>query len=142
MNIISKSRVVGALIALTLGCVAFAVPSTAVAAPSVEQASFKHQVKVQAKPEKDHIKVGEHVKVRGHLAIDKAERSNASETLVVQQLQAGVWVDMETTTCESNADFAIDLSFDVAASLTLRVLYPETDLNVEASSDVFALVVI
>ena len=131
------------LAALTVGCAAFTVvPVAASAAPAAVQAPAKHKMKVQAKPVKNKVKKHEKTQIKGR--IDDAARSLAddSETLVVQELQAGVWVNLATGGCLPNGAFSIDVSFDVSASLQLRVFHPESTLYAAASSDVFALVVI
>jgi hypothetical protein len=137
------SRLTRTLAALTVGCAALAVtPVVASAAPAAVQAPAKHKMKVQAQPAKDHVKKGEKTQIKGR--IDDLARSGATgtETLYVQQLRAGVWVDVVAGTCRPNGGFSIDVSFDVSATLSLRVYHPESTLYVSAVSDVFALVVL
>lgn len=131
------------LAALTVGCAALAVtPVAATAAPAAVQAPAKHKMKVQAKPAKAKVKKHEKTQIKGR--IDDAARSAATgtETLIVQELQAGAWVNVATGGCEPNGAFAIDVSFDVSATLSLRVFHPESTLYAAAYSDVFALVVL
>lgn len=131
------------LVALTVGCAALtAAPVTAAADPAAVHAVAKHKMKVQAKPAKDHVKKKEKTQIKGR--IDDAARSGRAdaETLIVQELQAGVWVNIATGDCRPNGAFAIDVSFDVSATLSLRVFHPESTLYVSAVSDVFALVVL
>jgi hypothetical protein len=131
------------LTALTVGCAVLAVtPVVAAAAPTAVQAPAKHKMKVQAKAAKDQVKKHEKTQIKGR--IDDLARSAATgtETLYVQQLRAGIWVDVVAGTCRPNGDFSIDVSFDVSATLSLRVFHPESSLYVSAVSDVFALVVL
>jgi len=137
------SPLVRTLAALTVGCAALtATPVIASAAPAAVHAPAKHKMKVQAAAAKGKVKKGEHTQVKGR--IDDLARSNATgtETLFVQQLQAGVWVNVFSDTCRPNGAFDIDVSFNVSATLSLRVYHPESTLYVSAYSDVFALVVI
>jgi hypothetical protein len=131
------------LAALTVGCAALTVtPVVASAAPVAVQAPAKHKLKVQAQAAKGKVKKNEKTQVKGR--IDELARSGASgaETLYVQQLRAGIWVDVVAGSCRPNGTFSIDVSFDVSATLSLRVFHPESSLYVSAVSDVFALVVI
>jgi pseudouridine-5'-phosphate glycosidase len=137
------SPLVRTLVALTVGCVALTVtPVAASAAPAAVQAPAKHKMKVQAKPAKDQVKKHEKTQIKGR--IDDSARSGATtvEALVVQELRAGIWVDVATGGCRPNGAFSIDISFDVSATLSLRVFHPETTLYASAVSDVFALVVL
>ncbi|QUQ65870.1 hypothetical protein [Kutzneria sp. CA-103260] len=131
------------LAALTVGCAAFAVtPVAASAAPAAVQAPAKHKMKVQAAAVKGKVKKHEKTQVKGR--IDDAARSvdADAETLIVQELQAGAWVNVATGGCRPNGAFSIDVSFDVSATLSLRVFHPESTLYAAAYSDVFALVVL
>ena len=137
------SRLIRTLAALTIGCAAVtATPVVASAAPAAAHAPAKHKMKVQAAAAKGKVKKGEQTQVKGR--IDDLARSAASgtETLYVQQLRAGVWVNVFSDTCRPNGAFSIDVSFNVSATLSLRVYHPESSLYVSAYSDVFALVVI
>ncbi|WP_370972635.1 hypothetical protein [Amycolatopsis sp. cg9] len=134
--------------ALVVACtVALAAPTVALAAggpvPAAVQGSKKHKAKVEAKVEKNRVKVGEETKIKGSFADLGGQESVAGgEPVIVQQLQAGVWVNLSTGTCRPNGNFVFSLSFSVRASVTLRVYHPETELYVSAVSSVIGLVVI
>jgi phosphate-selective porin len=131
------------LAALTVGFAAFTVlPVAASAAPAAVQAPAKHKMKVQAKPAKDKVKKGEKTQIKGRIDDDARSLAADPEPLIVQRLQAGAWVNVTTGGCRPNGKFSIDLSFDVSASLQLRVFHPESTLYAAAYSDVFALVVL
>ncbi|MFC0430077.1 hypothetical protein [Kutzneria buriramensis] len=131
------------LTALTVACAALTVmPVAASAFPAVTQAPAKHKMKVQAKPAKTKIKKQEKTQIKGRIDDTARSASDTAETLIVQELQAGVWVDVATDECRPNGAFAIDVSFDVSATLSLRVFHPESTLYAAAYSDVFALVVL
>jgi hypothetical protein len=131
------------LTALAVACAAFTVtPVAASAAPATVQAPAKHKMKVQAKPAKTKIKKNEKTQIKGRIDDTARSASSTAETLIVQELQAGVWVDVATDECAPNGAFSIDVSFDVSATLSLRVFHPESTLYVAAYSDVFALVVL
>ncbi|MGW4522711.1 hypothetical protein [Amycolatopsis sp. NPDC004378] len=142
------SRTSNLVSALVVACtVALAVPTVALAAggpaPAAVQGHKKHQAKVDAKADKTRVKVGEQTKIKGSFADLGGQESIAGgEPVIVQQLQAGVWVDLTTGTCRPNGNFVFSLSFSVRASLSLRVYHPETDLYVSAVSSVIGLVVI
>ena len=94
------SPLVRTLAALTVGCAALtATPVIASAATAAVHTPAKHKMKVQAAAAKGKVKKGEHTQVKGR--IDDLARSNATgtETLFVQQLQAGVWVNVFSDTC-------------------------------------------
>lgn len=133
--------------ALVLACtVALAAPTVALAATGPAPAAVqgkKHKAKVEAKAEKNRVKVGEETKIKGSFAdLGGLESVAGGEPVIVQQLQAGVWVNLSTSTCRPNGSFVFSLSFSVRATLTLRVYHPETELYVSAVSSVFGLVVI
>ena len=131
------------LAALTVGCAALAVtPVAAVAAPAAVQAPAKHQMKVQAKPTKGKIKKHEKTQIKGRISDSARAAADDAQTLIVQELQAGAWVNVSTGSCQPNGAFSIDVSFDVSATLSLRVFHPDSTLYAAASSDVFALVVL
>ncbi|MGW4060480.1 hypothetical protein ACWEGE_19500 [Amycolatopsis sp. NPDC004747] len=121
--------------------VALAGPAPALAAPagaaplaSATEAG-KDKVKVEGKLGKDHVKVGEKVDLKGNLQVLEAARSEASvETVIVQQLQAGAWVNIADTTCRPNGGFSLSLSFSVSATVSLRLFHPETTLYAAAYS--------
>ena len=146
-------RVAGLAVAIVVGCVGLATPAAAgsvgVTGGSVAGIAHKSPVKLDAKPDKSTVKVGEHTKIRGHLTLSPADGGAVAaapaggvDVVFVQRLVAGVWVNIVSRPCAAGGDFSFDVSFTVAASLTLRVFAPETDIYAAASSDVFALVVI
>ncbi|MCR6488080.1 hypothetical protein M8542_35165 [Amycolatopsis sp. OK19-0408] len=134
--------------ALVIACtVALAAPAVALAAtgpaPAVVHGKKKHKAKVDAKADKSRVKVGETTRIKGSFAdLGGEEAITGGEPVIVQQLRAGVWVNLTTGTCRPNGNFVFSLSFSVRASLTLRVFHPETDLYVSAVSSVIGLVVI
>ncbi|UOX84985.1 hypothetical protein MUY14_24565 [Amycolatopsis sp. FBCC-B4732] len=132
--------------ALVVACtVALAAPAVALAAAGPVPAAVqgkKHKAKVEAQADKKSVKVGETAKIKGSFADLGGQESIAGgEPVIVQQLRAGVWVDLSTGTCRPNGNFVFSLSFSVRASLTLRVYHPETELYVSAVSSVIGLVV-
>ncbi|WP_225439754.1 hypothetical protein [Amycolatopsis eburnea] len=133
--------------ALVLACtVALAAPAVAFAATGPAPAAVqgkKHKAKVEAKADKSRVKVGETTKIKGSFADLGGQESLAGgEPVIVQQLQAGVWVNLSTTTCRPNGGFVFSLSFSLRTTLTLRVYHPETDLYLSAVSSVFGVVVV
>ncbi|WIY07060.1 hypothetical protein QRX60_25590 [Amycolatopsis mongoliensis] len=134
--------------ALVIACtVALAAPAVASAAtgpaPAAVQGHKKHKAKVEAKADKTRVKVGEETKIKGSFAdLGGQESVSGGEPVIVQQLQAGVWVNLSTGTCRPNGNFVFSLSFSLRATLSLRVYHPETDLYVSAVSSVFSVVVI
>ncbi|AXB43600.1 hypothetical protein [Amycolatopsis albispora] len=128
------------LLALVAGCLLLtAVPATAAPAAPAGVETFKG-VKVHAKADKAKVKVNEKVRIRGSLEIPA--RSEAAETVIIQSLQAGVWVDLRSTSCRPNSSFSLSLSFSVSAQLTLRAYHPATTLYAAASSETFVLLVV
>ncbi|GAA0616574.1 hypothetical protein GCM10010174_38190 [Kutzneria viridogrisea] len=146
MDTAPRSRTHRLLAAALVGCAALlAVPGTAAAAPVAVHSPAKKHLTISAKPVKDHVKVHEKTQVKGRLDIKPSARSAEDlELLVVQRLQAGVWIDLggTETPCQPNGNFSVDLSFDVSAELTLRVFHPDSSLYAESYSDVFAFVVL
>jgi hypothetical protein len=133
--------------ALVIACtVALAAPTVALAATGPVSAAVqgkKHKAKVEAKADKTRVKVGEETKIKGTFADLGGQESVAGgEPVIVQQLQAGVWVNLSTSTCRPNGNFVFSLSFSLRATLSLRVYHPETDLYVSAVSNVFSVVVV
>ncbi|MGC7102762.1 hypothetical protein ACPZ19_49535 [Amycolatopsis lurida] len=118
------------------------VPATATAATPLNPAGAEvlKGVKVHAKADKEKVKVNEKVRIRGSL--DVPARSEAAETVIIQSLQAGVWVDLRSTSCRPNSSFSLSLSFSVSAQLTLRAYHPATTLYAAAASQTFALLVV
>jgi hypothetical protein len=146
----TTKRLTGLAIALSLsGFGLFAVPAAAATAHTAIPLAAAHRpVKVSAKPDKTHLRVGEHVKIRGQLDTLTAGNGTAApmasadlEPVVVQELEGGTWVNLETDFCQPDEDFAIDVSFDISAALTLRVYHPDTDAFDAGFSDTFNLFV-
>ncbi|MEV6827933.1 hypothetical protein [Amycolatopsis sp. NPDC051102] len=114
-------------------------PAAAGAAPAAElnhaTQAGKGKVKVDGKLGKDHVKVNEKVDLKGSLKVLDAPRSEGSvETVIVQQLQAGAWVNIADTTCRPNGGFSFTLSFSLSATVSLRLYHPETTLYAAAYS--------
>ncbi|WP_103342811.1 hypothetical protein [Amycolatopsis sp. CA-126428] len=133
----NTSRILSALvISVALGGLspALAVPAGAAPHSSGVEAG-KGKVKVEGKLGKDHVKVNEKVDLKGNLQVLDAARSEQSvETVIVQQLQAGAWVNIADTTCRPNGGFRFDLSFSLSATVSLRLYHPETTLYAAAYS--------
>ncbi|WP_410568682.1 hypothetical protein [Amycolatopsis sp. cmx-4-61] len=133
----SASRILSALaIGIALVGLAPAVAAPAGAAPlSSAVEAGKGKVKVEGKLGKDHVKVNEKVDLKGNLKVVDAPRSEGSlEAVIVQQLQAGAWVNIADTTCRPNGGFSVRLSFSVSATVSLRLYHPETALYAAAYS--------
>ncbi|WP_410588625.1 hypothetical protein [Amycolatopsis sp. lyj-23] len=112
-------------------------PAVAGAAPlsSAAVEAGKKKVAVEGKLGKDHVKVNERVDLKGNLKVLGAARSEGSvETVVVQQLKAGAWVNIADTNCRPNGGFSVNLSFSVSATVSLRLYHPETTLYAAAYS--------
>lgn len=129
-----------ALLALVAGCLLLTAVPAAAATPNPAGAEVLKGVKVHAKADKEKVKVNEKVRIRG--ALEVPARSEAAETVIIQSLQAGVWVDLRSTSCRPNASFSLNLSFSVSAQLTLRAYHPATTLYATAVSETFLLLVI
>ncbi|EOD70516.1 hypothetical protein [Amycolatopsis vancoresmycina] len=113
---------------------ALAAPAGAAPLTSAVEAG-KGKVKVEGKLAKNHVKVNEKVDLKGDLQVLEAPRSEASvETVIVQQLQAGAWVNIADTTCRPNGGFSLSLSFSLSATVSLRLFHPETTLYAAAYS--------
>ncbi len=117
--------------------------------PGTSQADARKPVRVLAKADKIRVHKSEAVHIRGHLSTQLSATTTTTPTqsaeldaLFVQQLQAGVWVNIAGGGCEPDGDFDFSVSFQLSATVQLRVYHPETDLYAAAFSDVFALVVI
>lgn len=134
--------------ALVIACtVALAAPTVALAAtgpaPAAVQGKKKHKAKLEAKAEKTRVKVGEETKIKGSFAdLGGQESVSGGEPVIVQQLKAGVWVDLTTGTCKPNGVFRFSVSFRIRANVTLRVFHPETELYVGVVSSLIGIVVI
>ncbi|MFB9689325.1 hypothetical protein [Amycolatopsis plumensis] len=113
---------------------ALAGPAGAASLSSVTEVG-KGKVKVEGKLGKDHVKVNEKVDLKGTLQVlDAARTDQTVETVIVQQLQAGAWVNIADTTCRPNGGFSLRLSFSVSATVSLRLYHPETTLYAAAYS--------
>jgi len=138
---IRKPRSAGRILSALVITVALAGLTPALAAPagaaplsSATQAG-KGKVKVDGKLSKDHVKVNEKVDLKGNLKVLDAARSEGSvEAVIVQQLQAGAWVNIADTTCRPNGGFSLSLSFSLSATVSLRLFHPETTLYAAAYS--------
>ncbi|WP_206792290.1 hypothetical protein [Amycolatopsis sp. MtRt-6] len=137
----SASRILSALVISTalaglvpaLAAPAVAAPLSAAAGSAVE--AGKGKVKLDGKLGKDHVKVNEKVDLKGNLKVLDAARSEAVlETVIVQQLRAGTWVNIADTTCRPNGGFSFSLSFSLSATVSLRLYHPETTLYAAAYS--------
>ncbi|NKQ54795.1 hypothetical protein HFP15_18075 [Amycolatopsis sp. K13G38] len=127
------------LVALLVGCAMLIAVPAANAAPAAPKA----KVAVHAKAEKDRVRVGEKLKIDGSLDLARESRiDGGTEPVVVQSLQGGMWVDLDSDSCHPDGTFGISVSFDFSAQLTLRVFHPETDLYASAYSDVFGVLVL
>jgi hypothetical protein len=118
-----------------LAAPATAAPLTASASASTE--AGKGKVKLDGKLGKDRVKVGEKVSLKGNLDVLDAARADGTQTLeavIVQQLQAGVWVNLANTSCRPNGGFSFSLSFSLSATISLRLYHPETTLYAAAYS--------
>jgi hypothetical protein len=132
--------------ALVIACtVALAAPTVALAATGPAPAAVqgkKHKAKLEAKAEKTRVKVGEETKIKGSFAdLGGQESVSGGEPVIVQQLKAGVWVDLTTGTCKPNGVFKFSVSFNIRANVTLRVFHPETELYVGVVSSLIGIVV-
>ncbi|WP_328442723.1 hypothetical protein [Amycolatopsis sp. NBC_00438] len=133
--------------ALVIACaVALAAPTVALAATGPAPAAVqgkKHKAKLEAKAEKNRVKVGEETKIKGSFAdLGGQESVSGGEPVVVQQLKGGVWVDLTTGTCKPNGVFKFSVSFKIRANVTLRVFHPETELYVGVVSGLIGIAVL
>lgn len=124
-----------------------ALPAQAVvpqaSAPAAHQAGKKTPVHIKAGPLKAKVRKGEQFRIHGHVATGPAGRSDRGEILYVQQeTQAGVWVNLASTSCSPNNDFDLSLRLNVSGTVTLRVFHPESTLFTAAASAVFTVVVL
>ncbi|RSM47829.1 hypothetical protein DMA12_07610 [Amycolatopsis balhimycina DSM 5908] len=133
----SAGRLLSALvISIAVAGLAPALAAPAGAAPLVSSVEAgKGKVKVDGKLGKDHVKVNEKVDLKGNLKVlDAARAEETVETVFVQQLQAGTWVNLADTTCRPNGGFTFSLSFSLSATVSLRLYHPETTLYAAAYS--------
>ncbi|WP_372668615.1 hypothetical protein [Amycolatopsis kentuckyensis] len=138
-TLLSARRTLSALaIGIAVAGLAPALAAPATAAPvSASAEAGKGKVKVDGKLGKDHVKVNEKVDLKGNLKVLDAARTDGTQTLetvIVQQLRAGVWVNLADTTCRPNGGFTFSLSFSLSATVSLRLYHPETTLYAAAYS--------
>ncbi|MGK3207292.1 hypothetical protein [Amycolatopsis sp. MEPSY49] len=140
-TLLSTRRTLSALvIGIAVAGLVPALAAPATAAPvsaSAGAETGKGKVKVDGKLGKDHVKVNEKVDLKGNLKVLDAARTDGTQTLetvIVQQLQAGVWVNLADTTCRPNGGFSFSLSFSLSATISLRLYHPETTLYAAAYS--------
>jgi hypothetical protein len=135
----AAGRILSALVvSIALAGLVPALAGPAGAAPLVSFAEAgKGKVKVDGKLGKDHVKVNEKVDLKGDLKVldgARADGTQALETVIVQQLQGGVWVNLADTSCRPNGGFTFRLSFSLSATVSLRLYHPETTLYAAAYS--------
>jgi hypothetical protein len=117
----NHTRITRCLAALVLCLVAIVMtPAVSSAAP----AAAPPTAKLEAKLLDSKVKVNSKARIRGKLDLDV--RAAALEPVVVQRLEAGVWVDVQSTTCRPNNSFLLSVSFSISASYTLRLFHPTT----------------
>jgi hypothetical protein len=158
----SPLRIARRLIALIVCCVAFGVTSVAAASATVGSAGSDPtaparvaestakppaNVKLSAKLLDTRVKVNGKARIHGRLDVETplplaSGVRRGLELIVVQELKAGVWVDLTTSTCRPNATFRLRVSFSLAAQYTLRVYHPATALYASASSETFVVAVV
>jgi hypothetical protein len=135
---LSARRILSALvISIAVAGLVPALAAPATAAPITASAEAgKGKVKLDGKLGKDHVKVGEKVDLKGNLKVleARADGTQTLEAVIVQQLQAGVWVNLANTTCRPNGGFSFSLSFSLSATVSLRLYHPETTLYAAAYS--------
>jgi hypothetical protein len=136
---LSARRILSALvISIAVAGLVPALAAPATAAPITASAEAgKGKVKLDGKLAKDHVKVGEKVSLKGNLNVLDAARADGTQTLeavIVQQLQAGLWVNLANTSCRPNGGFSFSLSFSLSATISLRLYHPETTLYAAAYS--------
>jgi hypothetical protein len=135
---LSARRILSALvISIAVAGLVPALAAPATAAPITASAEAgKGKVKLDGKLGKDHVKVGEKVDLKGNLKVleARADGTQTLEAVIVQQLQAGVWVNLANTTCRPNGGFSFSLSFSLSATISLRLYHPETTLYAAAYS--------
>lgn len=100
-----------------------AVVSAPAAAPA-QAAEVPPKAKLEAKLLDSKVKVNAKARIHGKLDIDT--RAAALEPVVVQRLEAGVWVDVLASTCRPNQSFRLSVSFSISATITLRLFNPTT----------------
>ncbi|ATY16117.1 hypothetical protein CU254_03065 [Amycolatopsis sp. AA4] len=139
-----RARWAGLALSLALGGLcATALPAQAAPdAPAAHQAAKKKPVHLKAGPAKDKVHKGDLVRIHGHFATGPAGRGDDDGLLYLQQqTQAGVWVNLASTSCSPDNDFDLGVRLTVSGTLTLRVFHPESTLFTAAASAVFTVVV-
>jgi hypothetical protein len=71
------------------------------------------------------VKVNGKARIKGELEVDTRD-GRSQEPIIVQKLEAGVWVNILTTDCRPNYTFRLNVSFSIAAEYSLRVYHPST----------------
>jgi hypothetical protein len=71
------------------------------------------------------VKVNDKARIKGQLDVDTRD-GRSLEPIIVQKLEAGVWVNVLTTDCRPNYTFRLTVSFSIAADYSLRVYHPST----------------
>jgi len=71
------------------------------------------------------VKVNGKARIKGELEVDTRD-GRSLEPIIVQKLEAGVWVNVLTTDCRPNYTFRLNVSFSIAAEYSLRVYHPST----------------
>lgn len=138
-----NTRLVRLFVALAAAFGLLLAPITASATTVADHSTADKSAKVTAKADKKKVKVGEDVKITGELELEGGRADDrALEVVVVQQLQAGVWVNLTNTTCTPSYRYSVRLSFSVAVQTQLRVYYPGTTVYASATSQVIGLIVI
>jgi hypothetical protein len=137
-------RIARRLVAPLVFCLALTiVPMSAYAAAEV--AKPPANVTLSADLLDTKVKVNGKARIKGRLDVAtpvSARAQTGLELVVVQRLEAGVWVDVTTGRCLPNSSFRLSVSFSLAAEYTLRMYHPATQLYAAAYSNVFLLTVI
>ena len=110
------------LVALAL-CLAALVASPA--ASPAGATTDGHKAKLSAELLDKKVKVNAKARIKGQLDIDTRD-GRSLEPIIVQKLEAGVWVNVLTTDCRPNYTFRLNVSFSIAAEYSLRVYHPST----------------
>ena len=138
------SRIMRILVALTLACVALVFMSMSTAAAA--SAKPPGHVKLSATLLDTKVKVNAKARIQGRLDVEEplpiGRSGSLLEVVVVQQLKAGIWVDVSTGSCRPNLTFKLSVSFSLAATYTLRLYHPPTTIVATAQTDAFVLAVV
>jgi hypothetical protein len=139
----TSTRIARRLVALLVFCLALMI--TPMSAHAATAAKPPAKVTVSATLLDTKVKVNGKARIKGRLDVESplaARGASALELVVVQQLKAGLWVDLAPSRCYPNSTFRMSVSFSVAADYTLRVYHPATELYAAAYSSTFVLTVI